>query len=71
MELPNMGYARHFKFLKEMPVAIPDEKTSKKFEEDVSMIFDKILVNQKLIDTLVSQRNTLLPLLMTGQIEMA
>lgn len=47
----------------------PDSKTLDVFEKIVTPIFDKIGVNTKQIETLTTQRNTLLPLLMTGQIE--
>lgn len=49
----------------------PDSKTLDVFEKTVTPIFDKMGVNTKQIETLTTQRNTLLPLLMTGQIEMA
>lgn len=69
IELPNMGYARHFKFLKDKSIAIPDKNTSDSFEKIIQPLFDKILINRKQIETLTTQRNTLLPLLMTGQVE--
>ena len=69
IDLSNMGYARHFKFLKDKPIAIPDMDTSVGFEKTIQPLFDKILINRKQIEALTTQRNTLLPLLMTGQIE--
>ena len=69
IDLSNMGYARHFKFLKDKPIAIPDKNTSDSFEKTIRPLFDKILINTKQIETLTTQRNTLLPLLMNGQIE--
>lgn len=69
IDLSNMGYARHFKFLKDKPIAIPDKNTSDSFEKAIRPLFDKILINRKQIEALTTQRNTLLPLLMTGQIE--
>ena len=47
----------------------PDSKTLDVFEKTVTPIFDKMGVNTKQIETLTTQRNTLLPLLMTGQVE--
>ena len=47
----------------------PDSNTLENFEKNVTPIFDKIGVNTKQIETLTTQRNTLLPLLMTGQVE--
>ena len=46
----------------------PDSKTLDVFEKTVTPIFDKMGVNTKQIETLTTQRNTLLPLLMTGQV---
>ena len=50
------------------PIAY-DEKTVIKFNAQVTPLFKKQLVNTKQIEALTTQRNTLLPLLMTGQIE--
>ena len=47
----------------------PDSKTLDVFEKTVTPIFNKMGVNTKQIEALTTQRNTLLPLLMTGQIE--
>ena len=55
--------------LKKMEVLWPDSKTMGKFNAQVEPIFKKQLVNTKQIETLTTQRNTLLPLLMTGQVE--
>jgi type I restriction enzyme S subunit len=55
--------------LKKMEVLWPDSKTLGKFNALIEPIFKKQLVNTKQIETLTTQRNTLLPLLMTGQIE--
>ena len=50
------------------PIAY-DEKTVAKFNAQVTPLFKKQLVNTKQIEALTTQRNTLLPLLMTGQVE--
>lgn len=50
------------------PIAY-DEKTVIKFNAQVTPLFKKQLVNTKQIEALTTQRNTLLPLLMTGQVE--
>lgn len=47
----------------------PDRATLEKFNMEVAPLFQKQLVNTKQIETLTTQRNTLLPLLMTGQIK--
>lgn len=49
-------------------VAFPDSQSLDKFNAQVEPIFKKQLVNTKQIETLTTQRNTLLPLLMTGQV---
>ncbi len=55
--------------LNQSRIAIPDEETMKRFSSQVTPLFKKQLVNSQQIETLTTQRNTLLPLLMTGQIE--
>lgn len=50
-------------------IAVPDTTTMKSFNNQVTPLFKKQLVNTKQIEALTTQRNTLLPLLMTGQIE--
>lgn len=57
-------------YLKQLPVLIPDSKTMENFNAKIKPLFEKQLVNAKQIESLTTQRNTLLPLLMTGQIEM-
>lgn len=56
-------------YLKQLPVLIPDSKTMENFNAKIKPLFEKQLVNAKQIESLTTQRNTLLPLLMTGQIE--
>ena len=60
LTLPNLG---------NIPIAVPDDKTLEEFNSQVIPIFRKQQVNSLQIETLTTQRNTLLPLLMTGQIE--
>ena len=55
--------------LYDLPVLFPDSKTLELFSMQVSPLFKKQLVNLQQIETLTIQRNTLLPLLMTGQIK--
>lgn len=54
--------------LNQSRIAIPDEESMKKFSMQVSPLFKKQLVNSQQIEALTNQRNTLLPLLMTGQV---
>ena len=56
-------------YLKQLPVLIPDSKTMENFNAKIKPLFEKQLVNAKQIEALTTQRNTLLPLLMTGQVE--
>lgn len=55
--------------LNNLEIAIPDEKTLNNFNAQIMPLLKKQLVNTKQIETLTTQRNTLLPLLMTGQVE--
>lgn len=55
--------------LTSFPVIVPDKKTLDAFNSSIKPLFEKQLVNTKQIETLTTQRNTLLPLLMTGQVE--
>lgn len=55
--------------LTSFPVIVPDKKTLDAFNSSIKPLFEKQLVNTKQIEALTTQRNTLLPLLMTGQIE--
>lgn len=55
--------------IKQMQIIIPDEVIMKKFEEQTQYIFSKIYSNQKQIQTLIQQRDGLLPKLMSGEVE--
>lgn len=50
-------------------VVIPPKEVLDKYYSIVDPIYEKILVNSEHLKELVNQRNTLLPLLMTGQVE--
>ena len=54
--------------LNQSRIAIPDEETMKRFSSQITPLFKKQLVNSQQIEALTTQRNTLLPLLMNGQI---
>lgn len=54
---------------KSLDITIPDEKTVNVFTAQVKPIFAKIKSNQQQIQTLSSQRDTLLPRLMSGKVE--
>ena len=67
IDLSNQGYARHFKFLKDSVIVVPDIETAIKFTEQVSIWHRQqaqlIFENNKLIQL----RDWLLPILMNGQ----
>ena len=67
IDLSNYGYARHFKFLKETKIIVPDEIIAQKFEETVKKNYDMIRHNIFENQTLAALRDWLLPLLMNGQ----
>lgn len=71
VDLSNYGYARHFKFLKDTPTAIPTDPVARKFAEITTPIYDKhsnlILENIELTNF----RDWLLPMLMNGQATVA
>ena len=54
--------------LNQSRIAIPDEESMKEFSMHVTPLFKKQLVNSQQIETLTTQRNTLLPLLMNGHV---
>ena len=68
IDLSNYGYARHFKFLKDFKILLPDEFTAQRFDKTVescyNMIRQTIFQNQKLSEL----RDWLLPMLMNGQV---
>lgn len=69
IDLSNYGYARHFKFLKDRFVVVPDEDLANRFNMVVKSFFDKALSNQKQNQELAQLRDWLLPMLMNGQVK--
>lgn len=67
-DLSNYGYARHFKFLKDLEIIIPDERTATIFNEFAipvhKTITNKIFENLEL----TKKRDWLLPMLLNGQV---
>lgn len=68
-DLSNYGYARHFKFLKEKTVIVPDKEVSSKFETQANVIYEKIKNNIFESQELTQLRDWLLPMLMNGQVK--
>ena len=69
IDLSNYGYARHFKFLKEKIVIVPDKEVSSKFETQANVIYEKIKNNIFENLELTQLRDWLLPMLMDGQVK--
>jgi type I restriction enzyme S subunit len=67
-DLSNYGYARHFKFLKDQNVILPDQKVASAFEHVAESLYKKIKNNIFEIQELTQFRDWLLPMLMNGQI---
>ena len=70
IDLSSYGYARHFKFLKESKIVLPEERLAQKYQEVVTPWFEKtrgsIFENLELSRL----RDWLLPMLMNGQVTM-
>ena len=68
-DLSNYGYARHFKFLKEKLVIVPDKKISLQFANKADVIYKKIRNNIFENQQLTQLRDWLLPMLMNGRVK--
>ena len=71
IDLSSYGYARHFKFLKESRVVVPDLGVAGKYAEVVSPFFTTIETHRTQNLVLTPLRDWLLPLLMNGQVRVA
>ena len=67
LQIPNPGYSRHFKYLKELPIVIPSLSIATEFMNIVKPLFEKWTKNIFNNIALTKQRDELLPLLMNGQ----
>ena len=67
MSIPNPGYSRHFKYLKEMPIITPSIDVAIAFSEIVTPLYKQWTNNVFGNIELTKQRDELLPLLMNGQ----
>ena len=68
LNIPNPGYSRHFKYLKELPIVIPSKEIAIEFEKIVRPLFEQWTTNIFTNIELQKQRDELLPLLMNGQV---
>lgn len=70
IDLSNYGYARHFKYLKDTFIILPDIKQAKAFHATISPIQRTITHNIKVNVELTALRDWLLPMFMNGQATM-
>jgi type I restriction enzyme, S subunit len=68
IDLSNYGYARHFKFLKDVKVILPDTSNAIKFEDLSNKYYQSIKKNIFENKQLSDLRDFLLPMLMNGQV---
>lgn len=66
----SIGTAVNSKIIKAMPIGIPNLEDLKSFNEKVYPLFNKIKNNEKQNIVLEQLRNTLLPKLMNGEIDL-
>lgn len=71
IDLSSYGYARHFKFLKESKIILPDQGIAQKYHATVAPWFEKRRVSIFENLELARFRDWLLPLLMNGQVTLA
>lgn len=71
IDLSDFAYSRHFKFLKEKKVLVPDRQTSGSFERVVNPMRDQIkcLLNRN--NNLRRTRDLLLPKLISGELDVS
>jgi len=68
IDLSNYGYARHFKFLKQSKIVLPEIKVATEFEGIASNNYGLIKLNTFQNRQLAQLRDWLLPMLMNGQV---
>lgn len=68
IDLSNYGYARHFKFLKDIEIMLAEESLVKKYDDLVTPFWAKISAGIKENAELSALRDWLLPLLMSGEV---
>ena len=66
----SIATAVNSKIIKEMPIGIPDESKLYWFNEKIKPLFEKIKLNESENRTLEQLRDTLLPKLMNGEIDL-
>ncbi len=71
IDLSNFAYARHFKFLKEQELVLPDEETAEAFSDFVNPLCDLIRFLMKKNKNLRQTRDLLLPKLISGELDVS
>jgi type I restriction enzyme S subunit len=68
-QIPGYGkYERHYKYLKEFKVIVPDNQNLKRFQHTIKPVFEKISQSRLQNQHLTALRDWLLPMLMNGQV---
>lgn len=70
INLSNYHYARHFKYLKEENILLPQKDIALKFASYVDPIMQKIQSSREVISNASAARDLILPKLMNGEIEL-
>ena len=68
IDLSNYGYARHFKFLKDSKIILPNETIATRYQQVVTPWYEKIKGGIFDNQHLMRLRDWLLPMLMNGQV---
>lgn len=69
VDLSDFSYSRHFKFLKEQNVILPDRLLADRFESIIESMRESISLNREKNKKLQKSRDLLLPKLISGEIE--
>ena len=71
IDLSDFAYARHFKFLKEQGILVPDEQAVQSFAQVADQIRDQIRCLLRRNATLRQTRDLLLPKLISGELDVS
>jgi type I restriction enzyme, S subunit len=71
IDLSNYGYARHFKFLKDKNIIVPNQNISDIFDLLISPMYDLIKNLHNRTVLLIDARDILLPKLISGEIDVS
>jgi len=68
IDLSNFGYARHFKFLKDQKLVLPEESVAARYEAIACSMYKQVKTHTLQNQELTALRDWLLPMLMNGQV---